>query len=293
MPSLDQIRLFDDDGQEYVAMGGSSGGDGVRWAFQINLRPPVPEGTTALWFEAAGDKPVRVPLAGPPAGVHVGPVEDLPEDERWSPAERFLIEASQRSFQWWRRVLAHGGRAGPPLDDTPIDALLATGAIDPASPAITMRKALARAEPGQPPPPDLPERWASVLANLDADDGHVSTAVIGAALPTLAGRQVWLDALTSDPDMWRLHTFIRPGTWGPGRGPFGISEPSFSAFDDRGGFYVAVMDRGGGGHDGLNMDFRLVPRLDPLARELAVHATGEGRRVTITLPLPEPWGSRK
>lgn len=288
-PGFDAINVFDDAGTPYTAMGGSSGGDGVRWTLSFHVMPAPPADTAALRFQVGLRPPVRVRLVPPPQTVTVT-MEDVPAAERWSRGERFLLDSAERSFLWWQRSKAHGGSPGPPTDDIAIDALIATGALDPASRAVGMLNALGAFQRGEPNPPGLPPRWASALANIGAADGPVGTAVIGAAVPALAKPELlWLDALTSDPDTWRLHTFIRPGFIRPGPGPFGTIELSFHATDDRGGFYVGAFDGGGGGSEGVSMWLRFVPRLDPQASVVTLQASGLEQRATVSVPLPKPW----
>ena len=289
IPQFDDFTVTDQSGSELDARSASVAGGDDRWDLAFRLTPAPSASTTALFFHSEGHDPVRAQLAAPVA-AQVGPVEDVPAPERWNAAERYLLASAERSFQWWRRARAHGGVPTPPIEDASVTALVEVGALAPDSAAITMSQVLARAGLGDELPSGLPASWASVLAHLDDDNGHDATVVVGAALPAIGGREVWIDALTSQAERWTLHIFQRPGGWSPPGAGMAGGDLSYAATDDLGGAYVGFMDGGGGGSDGFTMRMAFLPRLDPAAAEVRLEVSAEGLRAGVVVPLPLPWG---
>jgi hypothetical protein len=291
IPQFDNFTVTDQSGSELDVRNSSVSGGDDGWDLAFRLTPAPSASTTALLFHSKGHDPVRAQLAATVA-ARVGPVEEVPARERWNAAERYLLASAERSFQWWRRARAHGGVPTPPLEDTAVTALVEVGALAPNSAAITMCQALARAGLGEEPSSGLPDSWASILAHLADDDGHDATVVVGAVLPAIAGREVWVDALTSLPERWALHVFQRPGGWSPPGAGMPGGDLSYAATDDLGGAYVGFMHGGGGGSDGLTMRMAFLPRLDPAAAEVRLELSAAGLRTSVVVPLPWPWGGR-
>jgi hypothetical protein len=61
---------------------------------------------------------------------------------------------------------------------------------------------------------------------------------------------------------------------------------SVHADDDLGGAYVSFYDGGAGHGDPEELALRFLPRLNPLARALALAFSHAGEQVTIELHLP-------
>jgi hypothetical protein len=291
MPQFDDFTVADDGGVELEVTGANIAGTDDRFELLFRLTPAPPPSTEALVFASEAHGSVRARLTDP-VPARVSPLEDIPVAECWNPAERYLLASAERSFRWWSRSRAHGGVPTPPVEDPGATALVEIGALAPDSAAITMSGALARAGRGEVAPPGLPGSWASVLAHLAADDGLDATAVIGVALPPIGGREVSIDALTSEPDGWTLHVFQRRGAWPAPGARLSTGDLSYRASDDLGNAYVGWMDGGGGGPEGLSMRMAFLPRLDPAAAEVRLEVSAEGRRTTVVVPLPPPWGDR-
>jgi hypothetical protein len=170
-------------------------------------------------------------------------------------------------------------------------ALVSVGALDPSSQALVIIDALARAREDEQRPVGLPGSWRAVLDALAETDGPEATVVVGAALPTLEGQRVWLDALVSSATGWHVDTFVTPWAWqGPGSEP-GREALSVVASDDRGGHYIGFVGSASGGSGGAQVRFAMLPRLDPAASTLAVTARSATELATVSVRLPTPWGA--
>jgi len=269
------------DGQERVGGGRSMGAalppgaatTGVRCRHR---RPRSRPGSGSRPAHAAGEGTARGPCP-------------LPTGRELERAERYLLASTESRFRWWRSARRGGRVPAPPVDDATVDALVAVGALDPDSPAVTMVRALARAAAG-----DVSSRAARDLEERSRPSrrrrrtrchgGHRRGPAADRRPRGVAGCHRLGGGRVDAPR-------LRPAL---GRGaPAGALRPWRDAVLGDGrrrrllrGLHGWWVGRAGG--DEHERRLRAPPR--PARFQLRAQFTGDGRRTTVVVSLPEPWG---
>jgi hypothetical protein len=135
--------------------------------------------------------------------------------------------------------------------------------------------------------------WSGMLAAAGRTDGPSRHLDIGAVLPALDGVTVHVDSLISARDCWRLYLRAVPRWFEHSEdGQRKWTPVSVLAEDDRGNGYLSEFggSTGAEGHEELGLQFR--PRLDPLARGLALTFRGAREQVAVNVSLDGTTASR-
>jgi hypothetical protein len=145
---------------------------------------------------------------------------------------------------------------------------------------------------GRTPADGLPSEWSAMIDAAKRTDGRRWHLDISAALPLVDGIAVLVDTLTSEPESWAMYLRAFPDWWtysADRRHKWAVM--SVHAEDDLGGMYLSQF--GGSTGDGNHAEVTLIflPRLNPLARALALTfsrtgASGTGEQVTLELRIP-------
>jgi len=140
---------------------------------------------------------------------------------------------------------------------------------------------------GHGPADGLPRGWSGMIDAADRGDGASRHLDLFVALPQVDDTVVWVDSLISEPGTWRVYLRAEPGWWSYSADR-NRKWPvlSVAAEDDLGGMYLSQFDgsRGRGDHEELTL--RFLPRLNPLARALALTFSRATEQVTLELQLP-------
>jgi hypothetical protein len=292
VPGAPQLQLTDDQGTTVTAPCGPAGGGG-QGGFEVVATAQVPLSRTTRWIDVGAD---RIDLSENDSGPEVR-LENVPRSD---PALAHL----------WRRLATS---RGPMLDgsdlEVAIDALVAVGALDPASPELrqvrevadvisaAFHPAMAAVPAGRPSPSGLPEPWASLAATQSRPRkaGPTATMFVGAVTPSIDGITVIAEDLTSQPDGFTVNVATTPGSGLGGLvspAPLGPGGPlAWWAEDDRGGVYLGATTNWGGGPDHARGTVQFAPAIDPHCRELRLLPTGETQRAVV--PVALRWGDQK
>jgi len=140
---------------------------------------------------------------------------------------------------------------------------------------------------GHGPADGLPRGWSGMIDAADRGDGASRHLDLFVALPQVDDTVVRADSLISEPGTWRVYLRAEPGWWSYSADR-NRKWPvlSVAAEDDLGGMYLSQFDgsRGRGDHEELTL--RFLPRLNPLARALALTFSRATEQVTLELQLP-------
>jgi hypothetical protein len=140
---------------------------------------------------------------------------------------------------------------------------------------------------GQGPADGLPLEWSSMINAASGTDGARQHLDIAAALPEVDGIRVRVDSLVSEPETWKLYLRTEPGWWtySADRNRKWAAM-TVHAEDDLGGRYLSQFG-GSSSRDGHEeLALRFLPRLNPLARTLALTFRRAAEQVTVELRLP-------
>jgi hypothetical protein len=289
--ALNDITAADDRGGTFRAHF-SGGGSPGRWDGRFHLMPAP--AASARWLDVTlpGAAPVRIQLD---ALLPDLPVSSVPL-AAGEAADRYL---DAQTVGWLQ-----AGRADAPerLEDNEDGAedglsrvaagLVAAGVLTVSSPSLRRLAAvaarfgrhlpgsLASVEPGS-----LPPDWLSLLGRNTCTDGPAGVIAVAATLPDVDGVSCVIAGLVSGPDSATLEAHAR-GWPEPRHHPTLRSGPfCWSARDDLGGWYAGA-EAGWSFSDGeADLELRLHPPINPLARSLQIVLTGKTREVSVTVPL--------
>jgi hypothetical protein len=292
LPGAPQLQLTDDQGNTVTAPCGPAGGGGPG-GFEVVATAQVPLSPTTRWIDVGTD---RIDLSGTDSAPKVR-LEDVPRSD---PALAHL----------WRRLATSRGPMPIGGDlEVAIDALVAVGALDPASAELrqvrevadvitgAFHPAMAAVAAGRPSPSGLPEPWASLAATQSQPvrRGPSGTMFVGGVTPPIDGITVIVEDITSQPDGFTVNVATTPGSGlgGPvSPAPLGPGDSlAWWAEDDRGGVYLGATTNWGGGPDHARGTVQFAPAIDPYCRELRLLPTGEKQRAVV--PIALRWGDQK
>jgi hypothetical protein len=142
---------------------------------------------------------------------------------------------------------------------------------------------------GHGPADGLPRRWADMINTVNHNDGARYHLDISAALPVIDGTAVRVHSVISEPESWRVYLRAEPGWW-----IYSADRNRKRAVmlvhaeDDRGGTYLSEFGGGSGNADHEELNVKLLPRLNPLARRLTLtfSGTGECEQAALEIRLP-------
>ena len=140
---------------------------------------------------------------------------------------------------------------------------------------------------GQGPADGLPPEWSSMINATNSTDGAQQHLDIAAGLPDVDGIWVRVDSLVSEPEIWKLYLRTGRGWWtySTDRNRRWAAM-AVHAQDDLGGIYLSQFDGSSSHDDHEELTLRFLPRLNPLARILALTFRRAAEQVTIELRLP-------
>lgn len=289
---FDDVTITDDRGTHYTLH--------VEFAVLTMGQPDMPErlrlglvpapARECAWLELRnrdGDTTRLVPSRRP--SVRVG----VPTPVPGSPAER---ELSHLALSIISMHLGSAGEAGMDFFRQQCAAALARAAELRRSDALQATSAL----PGQlarlcatlcehRQAAGVPPAWYGMLGAARRTDGPELNFDIAAALPPVAGTQVRIDSLISEPVSWHLYLRATPRWWIHSEdGSEKRAVLSVHAEDQFGGMYLGTFAGSGqrGDHEEVTLQF--LPRLDPLARTVRLVFTGTEEQVTVDLRLEPP-----
>ena len=282
----------------------SGGGGGEQWSG--NYTTPSPLSRATRWLEFDGRRLDLVRPTSPPTVR----VEDHGSG---TPAERHL-----------RHRLAaddhrHDDNSRP---DAAVDALLATGSLDPASTVLAEIDAVRAAQLGGgrqgvalprrywtmssssssspvpspsrhsgPATDPLPAPWASAL-RVGTATGPVGVVPLGVATPVVEGAAAVLRALTTTADHFTVDTVQFGGGTSQRHGNHVEVTPSFAwwARDDLGQWYRGDWSGWSGDENSMTGDVLYTPPLDRRARSLYLLPTMPSQRAMVEITLPD-WAA--
>jgi len=276
----------------------SGGGGGGSWAGHYSTRAALSAGTR--WLELDGHRVELIPTSPPPVTVQ--------DHSEGTPVESYLRHAL---------AAADPNRDRRGGSDPAVDALLATGALDPGSAVLAEYRAVHADAPNRParywqsppgtvmvsqfgpfptsvPQPgggaaaeDLPECWRSVRRTVTAP-APVGSLPLGVATPLVEGTAAVLLALSSTPDGFTVDTIE---TGGQAADPDGeqVTSPVFAwwARDDLGQWYLGDWSSWSSTGTERTGEVLYRPPLDPRARTLRLLPTMPSRRAVIDVALPD------
>lgn len=284
MTAGERVMLSDDAGHRAVAcLNGSS----TNGAWEGRLSTEVPLSPDTRWIEIDG---VRL---------------DLPDTGKEPPSVRVeqLAEADPGERYLWQR-LAVSGR-GPSYYRPPRSlnavaaALVAAGALDPASLVVNQVQAVADAlrQGVGAAYWNLPQPWASLIARLGTRDGRRGSVAVGVVTPPVDGVVIGVEGVvlsdTHSPVQsgpargFEVYVTTSPGVWfGPLASRLDQPQIGWWAKDNRDNYYLGSQGNWRISQDDGQSEGRVnyQPALDPLATELCLMLTGLTEQAVITLP---------
>ncbi len=297
MGSSGSMDMGDDTGRVEPAHFSGGGGDGS-WTGHYSTSVALSASTR--WLELDGHRVELIPATPPPVTV-----EDHSEG---TAAESYLRHAL---------AAADPNRDRRGGSDPAVDALLATGALDPGSAVLAEYRAVHADAPTRPArswqsptgavmvsqfgplpasipqhgggatTPDLPECWRSVRRTVTAP-APVGSLPLGVATPLVEGTAAVLLALSSSADGFTVDTIE---TGGLAADPDGeqVASPVFAwwARDDLGQWYLGDWSSWGSTGTERSGEVLYRPPLDPRARTLRLLPTMPTRRAVIDVALPD------
>jgi hypothetical protein len=283
----DQLWAVDDAGTRYTFRFESGTGTMATWRGVARLSPMPPLATRRLDLIADGTLLIQIPLR--PAAARGTATESVPV----RPGERLLVLAAEH-------ILASadaGVLRRAPVPGEIIAVLTEAGAITADSPgpgqlaALCQRLGAAGHGITVPPAAQLPARWASVLAQLEAPasaDGPEALAPLACMLPNVDGAWFALAGLSMARGESHLHV-VSSGmpqlmnrfapNWKPGF--------SWWLRDGSGNWHVAMATAPYRlSHDGMQaFQLRLTPPLAAVPDAVEVEVTGPATRARATVPI--------
>jgi hypothetical protein len=269
--SAQGLTVSDDSGRHYSLyfLGGGSGGE---WNGELRFDPTPPADARWLNLKLAGEPARWISLdqaAVPPATTMTGTV--------LAPGEHYLQGVAYRLLC---------GNPPTPGIGAAVDALLAAGALDAASPVPGQLAALCErlhfTDHGinAAPAAELPGSWLGVLAGEEQASGSRGCAAIAVTLPELDSNTITLLGLHDSGDQTVLHVHATA------LGPDASLMPQLWLVDDRGHWHVADGDGWRWASGDPTSYLTVAP---PLARPVRVEIIAAGRSAAARAKVPLRW----
>jgi hypothetical protein len=271
-----RLTVTDDRGTTATA-NFSGEGDDSGWRGEFEASPALAVGTA--WIEVLGERVELPSESGSATRVWVEPRTEA------SPARGYL----------WTKLASLAEFPSPGSMDTPIETLVAAGALASEDPAIAEIRAVVNGlfhGSGATPAfrAQLPEPWRSMLARRGQASGPKGLVVTGVMTPPVGGFTLAVLAVHSTGERFAADVRTAPGVphlhWFPG--PLDQPELAWWAADDRGHHYVGHMETWRYSPDGSGGQIHFWPALDPAAAVLDIMPTTMAARAIIRIPLA--WG---
>lgn len=268
-----QLTLTDDRGT--ISTGDFSGsGSDSGWRGQFDARPPLAVDTA--WIELLGE---RIDMPGPPGRGAEVRIEPRPDGD---PARGYL----------WAKLASLAESQSADAIETPIEALVAAGALAADDPDLAELRAVATslfAGPRTTPAfrAALPEPWRTMMGRRGRAGGPDGLVVVGAATPPFDGVAVAVLAVRSGDERFSAEVEVVPALhhWHGFQG--GVDGPMLAwwARDDLGHHYLGQQDSWHSGLDRSGGEIGFWPALDPAAQVLDIMPTTMAARAVIGVPL--------
>jgi hypothetical protein len=195
----------------------------------------------------------------------------------------------------WAKLASLAEHHAPDAMETPIEALVAAGALKADAPVVGEVRAVAAdlfqgRGTASATHATAPEPWRSMLARRGRAGGPEGLAVAGAATPPLDGYTLAILALRSTDERFYADVETVPGLphwhWPSGQ----VDKPLLAwwAADDRGHHYLGGQEEWHFSEDRSGGQIEFWPALDPAARVLEIMPTTMAARAIIRVPLD--WG---